>query len=54
MIVVADTTPLNYLMLIGEIELLSALYESILIPREVHEELQRLKTPPPVRAWVRT
>ena len=51
MIVVADTTPLNYLILIGEIELLSALYESILIPREVHQELQRIKSPPPVRAW---
>jgi predicted nucleic acid-binding protein len=51
MIVVADTTPLNYLILIGEIELLSALYERILIPREVHQELQRIKSPPPVRAW---
>ena len=51
MIVVADTTPLNYLILIGEIELLSGLYESILIPREVHQELQHIKSPPPVSAW---
>jgi predicted nucleic acid-binding protein len=51
MIVVADTTPLNYLILIGEIELLSALYESVLIPREVHRKLQHMRTPLPVREW---
>lgn len=51
MIVVADTTPLNYLVLIGEIELLPALYLSVLIPQEVHSELQRPKTPLAVRAW---
>jgi predicted nucleic acid-binding protein len=51
MIVVADTTPLNYLALIGQIELLAALYRSVLIPREVHRELQRPKAPAPVRAW---
>ena len=37
MIVVADTTPLNYLVLIGQIELLSALYRTVLIPQEVHQ-----------------
>ncbi len=51
MIVIADTTPLNYLVLIGEIELLPALYESVLIPLEVHRELQKPKTPPMVCAW---
>jgi predicted nucleic acid-binding protein len=51
MIVVADTTPLNYLILISEIELLSALYERVLIPLEVHRELMQPKTPPQVRAW---
>ena len=51
MIVVADTTPLNYLVLIGEIELLPALYETVLIPLEVHRELQHPKTPVAVRAW---
>jgi predicted nucleic acid-binding protein len=51
MIVVADTTPLNYLILISEIELLPALYESVLIPAEVHRELKQPKTPPQVRAW---
>ena len=51
MIVVADTTPLNYLVLIDAIELLPALYEHVLIPWEVHNELQRPKTPDKVRAW---
>ena len=51
MIVVADTSPLNYLVLIGEIQLLPTLYERVLIPEEVHSELQRLRTPPSVRAW---
>ena len=51
MIVVADTTPLNYLVLIHEIELLPRLYRSVLIPQEVHRELQSSGTPPVVRAW---
>ncbi|HTV14056.1 MAG TPA: DUF3368 domain-containing protein [Acidobacteriaceae bacterium] len=51
MIVVADTSPLNYLVLIAEIQLLSTLYERVLIPEEVHRELQRLQTPPSVRSW---
>ena len=32
MIVIADTTPLNYLVLIGEIELLPALHDGVVIP----------------------
>jgi predicted nucleic acid-binding protein len=51
MIVVADTSPLNYLVLKGEIELLPALYLKVLIPQEVHRELQQPGTPPAVRAW---
>jgi predicted nucleic acid-binding protein len=51
MIVVADTTPLNYLILIDEIELLPKLYRSVIIPQEVHRELQSSGTPPAVRTW---
>jgi predicted nucleic acid-binding protein len=51
MIVVADTTPLNYLILIGEIDLLPALYETILIPSIVHRELLHPKAPPATQAW---
>jgi predicted nucleic acid-binding protein len=51
MIVVADTSPLNYLALIGEIELLPTLYDRVLIPEEVHQELQRDQAPLAVRKW---
>ncbi|HEY0794737.1 MAG TPA: hypothetical protein VGD64_03040 [Acidisarcina sp.] len=51
MIVVADTTPLNYLILIDQIDLLPALYQRVLIPPEVYSELQRPGTPAGVRTW---
>lgn len=51
MIVVADTSPLNYLILINEIELLPALYERVLIPEEVRQELQRDRAPLAVKKW---
>lgn len=51
MIVVADTSPLNYLVLIGEIELLPALFSNVLVPQTVFHELQHPKTSPKVRAW---
>jgi predicted nucleic acid-binding protein len=35
MIVVADTTPINYLILIGQIDVLSALYGRVVIPSAV-------------------
>jgi predicted nucleic acid-binding protein len=54
MIVVADTSPLNYLILIEQIELLPTLYHNVLIPREVHSELQQTGTPERVRAWARS
>ena len=51
MIVVADTSPLNYLILIGEVERLPSLYRKILIPQAVHKELLRAQTPLTVRNW---
>jgi predicted nucleic acid-binding protein len=51
MIVVADTSPLNYLILINQISVLEALYGRILVPHAVHEEMLTLKAPPTVRAW---
>jgi predicted nucleic acid-binding protein len=51
MIVVADTTPLNYLVLIGQIDLLRVLYGQMLIPPAVATELNDLRTPGPVRKW---
>ncbi len=49
MIVVADTSPLNYLVLIGHIEVLPYFYQWVLIPSSVWEELQDVGTPDPVR-----
>ena len=51
MIAVADTSPINYLILIGEIEVLSALYERVVIPSSVREELGRPRAPEIVRLW---
>lgn len=51
MIVVSDTTPINYLILIGEIEILPALYGNVILPQAVLLELQNEVTPTPVRAW---
>ena len=51
MIVVADTTPINYLILIYQVELLPKLYDRILIPPVVLEELKHPAAPEPVRRW---
>jgi predicted nucleic acid-binding protein len=50
-IVIADTSPLNYLVLIGEIEVIPRLYQTVVIPAEVLNELRSPKTPAPVLAW---
>ncbi len=39
MIVVADTSPLNYLLLIDEIDLLPAIFGEVLLPPAVFQEL---------------
>lgn len=51
MIVVSDTSPLNYLVLIDEIGILPRLFEQVYVPPSVIEELLRLKTPEVVRRW---
>jgi len=52
MIVVADSSPVNYLILIEEIEILTRLYGKVVIPRTVREELLRSQAPDMVRKWV--
>jgi len=52
MIVIADSSPLNYLILIDLPEILEKLYGSVLIPPAVQRELQRASTPPPVQEWI--
>jgi len=51
MVVVADTSPLNYLVLIGHIEILPRLYTRILIPPAVLAELNHPAAPEPVHYW---
>jgi hypothetical protein len=45
MIVIADTTPLNYLVLIQLSDLLPRLFDRVLIPQAVREELRDPETP---------
>jgi len=52
MIVVADTSPINYLLLIKEIDILPKMYGKVVILRAVHEELLRVVAPEIVRAWI--
>lgn len=52
MIVVADTSPINYLLLIKEIDILTRMYGKVVIPRAVQEELLRPVAPEIVRAWI--
>ena len=49
--VVSDTSPINYLVLVGQIDVLPTLYGRVLIPQSVYEELDALETPEAVREW---
>jgi predicted nucleic acid-binding protein len=50
-LVVADTGPLNYLVLIGESEILPKLFEKVFAPEAVCAELRHSMAPPVVRSW---
>jgi predicted nucleic acid-binding protein len=50
--IVADTTPLNYLVLIQAVEILPNLYRKVLIPPAMKAELAHPNTPDLVRAWI--
>ena len=52
MVVIADTSPLNYLILIGHAEVLASLFGVVVIPPAVFEELSRQGTPERVREFV--
>ena len=51
-VVVADTTPLNYLILIDRADLLAELFTEVLIPQAVLEKLQHPKAPTEVKQWL--
>ena len=54
MIIVSNTSPINYLILIGHINLLPELFQQIIIPQAVYSELSDASAPSPVQAWIAT
>lgn len=52
MIVIADTSPLNYMILIGAIDVLPLLYDKIIVPTAVYDELRSPAAPAQVRKWI--
>lgn len=54
MIVVADTSVLNYLIRMRQVELLPALYGRIVIAHAVRDEMLASKAPIEVRAWAQS
>ena len=54
MIIVSNTSPINYLILIGYINLLPELFGAIIIPQAVYSELSDASAPSPVQTWIAT
>ena len=52
MIVVADTSPINYLILIEALDVLKPLYQRVVVPRAVEQELTASTAPGLVRSWM--
>lgn len=50
-LVISDTTPLHYLILIGQVGVLPQLFGSLLVPPAVIAEMQHLQAPSTVRDW---
>jgi predicted nucleic acid-binding protein len=50
-VIVADTGPINYLLLIQQIELLPHFFDRVLLPQQVHEELLGHGAPAVVNTW---
>lgn len=51
-VVICDASPLHYLILIGNVDVLHFLYTEVLIPEAVAKELQQPATPESVRRWI--
>ncbi|HEX4007496.1 MAG TPA: DUF3368 domain-containing protein [Acidobacteriaceae bacterium] len=52
MIVVADSGPLRYLLVIGHIDILPSLFDRVLVPAAVRRELTHQRAPELVRNWM--
>jgi predicted nucleic acid-binding protein len=53
MIVVADTSPINYLVLIGHDDVLGQIYGRVTIPAAVFDELSASSAPAAIWEWVK-
>jgi len=53
-LVVSDTGPINYLLLIGHIDILPLLFERVFMPVAVRDELTDSDAPAAVRDWMAT
>jgi predicted nucleic acid-binding protein len=51
-LIIADTGPINYVVLIGNIDLLPVLFEKVIRPSAVQAELIDPDAPPSVRDWI--
>ena len=54
MLVIADTSPLDYLILIDALEFLPRLYLQVILPRGAWLELQHADAPAPVKQWAQS
>ena len=52
MLVVADTSPLNYLVLVGAVDVLRAMYGRVVVPTAAADELSVAAAPLAVRQWL--
>lgn len=52
MIIISDTTPLHYLILLEKADLLEKLFGKIIIPKAVFREMRHDKTPEAVHKWI--
>ena len=50
-VVIADSSPLNYLTLIGSVDVLYRLYGTVIVPQQVIAELIDPAAPDEVRGW---
>jgi len=50
-VVISDASPIHYLALIEETQILQALYGSVIIPRKVFDEIRKPNTPAIVKSF---
>jgi predicted nucleic acid-binding protein len=51
-LVVADTSPIFYLLSIGQVEILPRIFTKVFIPDAVHQELRHPTAPSALKEWI--